>query len=127
TDDSLDQNAAWRMSSKVVAPKMDTSDFSPRAGAVPKVRNRVPRRGLSDIKALTQLSDINKLESAHLRQGPLKVQLAAIRDKIAELARKNDMLPVSLLPAFVQSPLFQTYLKAGAMLIDRNMTGSNAV
>lgn len=120
------EDAAWRLSNRVVAPKTSGDMPAPQPLATPKVRNRQSRYGLSDLSMLKHLTDLNKIEAAHLRQGPLATQIKTIKNKIADLARANNMLPVSLLPAFVQSPLFQIYLKAGAMMIERNM-GTNKV
>lgn len=120
----LDQDAAWRLSNKVVVPKFDVEMPIPQPSAVPKVRNRTARHGLVDLNALSRIDQLDKIEPAHLRQGPLSGQTQLIKNKIAQLAKENEMLPVSLLPKFVQSPLFQVYLKAGSIMIDRNMTAS---
>jgi hypothetical protein len=112
---------AWMLSSKVVVPRPDTTHVAPKPIAVPKIRNRTARGSLTQLSGITRVDDLSKIEPAHLRQGPLAEQVQFIRQKIGQLARENDMLPVSVIPVFEQSALFQTYLKAGSMLIESNM------
>lgn len=115
-----DKNA-WMLSNKVVVPKVPLGVIKPSPMAVPKIRNRVARHGLSELASIKTVDDLGKIEAAHLRQGPLPEQIAFIKQRIGQIARDNDMLPINILPVFEQSPLFQSYLKAGSLLIDRNM------
>jgi hypothetical protein len=117
---SPDKNA-WMLSNKVVVPKAPLGVVKPQPLGVPKIRNRVAKHGLSDIGSIKTVDDLSKVEVAHLRQGPLPEQIALIKSRIAQLARENDMLPINILPVFEQSPLFQSYLKAGVLLIERNI------
>jgi hypothetical protein len=115
-----DKNA-WMLSNKVVVPKTQLGVIKPQPLSVPRIRNRVAKHGLPDLGSISAVDDLGKIEAAHLRQGPLPEQIAFIKQRIGQIARDNDMLPINILPVFEQSPLFQSYLKAGAMLIDRNM------
>jgi hypothetical protein len=114
-----DKNA-WMLSNKVVVPKTPLGVVNPQPLGVPKIRNRVAKHGLRELRDIKSVDDLGKIEAAHLRQGPLPEQVAFVKQRIAQLARENDMLPINILPVFEQSPLFQSYLKAGALLIERN-------
>lgn len=114
------QNAAWMLSNKVVVPK-NSAVVKPKPSSVPKVRNRVARFGLESLDKIKSVDDLSKIEPAHLRQGPLTEQIAAIKQVIGKIAAKNDLLPVNILPVFEKSPLFKTYLKAGAILLEKNL------
>lgn len=114
-----DKNA-WMLSNKVVVPKVPLGVIRPQPMAVPKIRNRVSKHGLAELGSINTVDDLSKIEAAHLRQGPLPEQIAFIKQRIGQIARDNDMLPINILPVFEQSPLFQSYLKAGALLIERN-------
>lgn len=111
---------AWMLSNKVVVPKAPLSVIRPKPMNVPKIRNRNPKHGLPDLSSIASLDDLANVEAAHLRQGPLADQQMLLKTKVLELAQENDMLPVSVLPIFEQSPLYQTYLKAGILMIERN-------
>jgi hypothetical protein len=111
---------AWMVSDQVIAPKQNIQ-ITPRTHNLPKIRNRIAKHGLSELTSLASIDDLNKIEVAHLRQGPLPEQIRFIKQKISLLARENDLLPVNIIPVFEQSPLFQTYLKAGAKLIESNL------
>jgi|GEM_PF-5404985 len=115
----LDKNA-WMLSEAVVVPKNQGSPITPTPSAVPRIRNRVARHGMAELAGIRTVDDLRKIEAAHLRQSPLRDQLAFIRQRITQLAQENDMLPVNVIPVFEQSPLFQTYLKAGSMMIESN-------
>lgn len=112
-------NSAWMISNKVVVPKSNSA-LNPQAKSVPKVRNRVARHGLSELRNIRSIEDLQKIEPAHLRQGPLPEQISYIRQMIGQLAKQNDTMPIAIIPVFEQSPLYKTYLKAGAMLIEKN-------
>jgi hypothetical protein len=116
---NLEKNA-WMISSKVVVPKSSTV-ITPSPLNVPRIRNRIARYGLPELNEINTVEDLGLLEPAHLRQRPLAEQINFIRNRISELAKKNHIMPVNILPIFEQSPLFQTYLKAGALLIDKNV------
>jgi hypothetical protein len=88
---------------------------------VPVLRNKIPRTGLKDLKHIKDVEDLSKIEPAHLRQGALDEQLALIKNRIISLANDNDLLPVNIIPLFEKSPLFQVYLRAGSLLIERNV------
>ncbi len=117
---SIPNTQAWMVSNKVVVPKHDVTVVRPKPLGVPKVRNRVAKHGLQNLQEIKSIDDLSKIEAAHLRQGPLKSQLTTIKQIIAYLAKENDLLPINILPVFEQSPLFQLYLKAGFMLIEKN-------
>lgn len=112
---------AWMLSNRVVVPKATLNVIRPKPLNVPKIRNRIPKHGLRDLDSIASIDDLAKIEAAHLRQGPIIEQISLLKNRMAELAEQNDMLPISLLPIFEQSPLYQTYLKAGMLLIDRNI------
>ncbi len=116
---------AWMVSSKVVVPK-DTNIVQPKAKSVPSIRNRVAHAGLSELKNIRVVDDLAKIEPAHLRQGPLLEQVKFIKQRIAQIAKENDMLPINIIPVFEQSPLIQIYLKGGALMIEKN-TGENKI
>lgn len=116
---------AWMLSNKVVVPKIST-DINPQPLGVPKIRNRVAKHGLLDLNSIRNVDDLSKVEPAHLRQGPLVDQIEIIKRSLSKLARENDILPVNILPVFEQSPLFQSYLKAGSLLIEHN-TGDDKI
>jgi len=116
-----DNRPAWMISQNVVAPKSKPSVIAPHRLHVPKPRSRVARHGLGMLDHIDSIDDLSRIEPAHLRQGALQDQVRRIRDKIAALAVANDVLPISIIPIFEQSPLFQLYIKAGSMLIDRNL------
>lgn len=111
---------AWMLSNRVVVPKTPLGIIRPQPMNVPRVRNRSPKHGLPDLQSLNQVDDLAKVEAAHLRQGPLREQMSILKGRINELAEQNDMLPISILPIFEQSPLYQNYLQAGVLLIERN-------
>ncbi|MBX4187773.1 MAG: hypothetical protein KW793_01405 [Candidatus Doudnabacteria bacterium] len=121
----LTPNSAWMLSNKVVVPKSGAT-ANPHPKAVPHVRNRLAKHGLAELKNIRSIDDLKKVEPAHLRQGPLVEQIAFIKQIISKLSRENDVLPISIIPVFEKSPLFQTYLKAGAMLIEKN-TGDTKI
>jgi hypothetical protein len=112
---------AWMLSNKVVVPKQNFGNIKPQSKAIPKVRNRVAKHGLSELKEIRTIDDLSKIEPAHLRQGPLPEQIMFLKQRIGQLARENDLLPINIIPVFEQSPLFQTYLKAGSYMIEKNI------
>ncbi|HYC79889.1 MAG TPA: hypothetical protein VEC17_02590 [Candidatus Binatia bacterium] len=107
---------------KLPAPEPEKPLFN-RPKTIQSTRNKFPRLGLNELKSIRSIDDLKRIEPAHLRQGPLVQQLAYIKNKIAQLAREKDLLPVNIIPTFEKSPLFQIYLKAGALLIERNYSG----
>jgi hypothetical protein len=122
-------NSAWMLSSNVTVPKFDKDEVRPQAsaGAIPKVRNRVAKHGLADLSSIKSLDDFGKIEPAHLRQRPLPEQIAAIKQLISKFSSQHNILPISVIPVFEQSPLFKTYLKAGSMLIEKNSDGHSKI
>lgn len=112
---------AWMISERVVSPKQQQPGVIAHAPKrIPKVRSRVARFGLKELKDIKSLDDLSRIEAAHLRQGPLLDQISDIKAKIIQSAKDIGVLPLTVLPMFEKSPLFQTYLQAGAMLIEKN-------
>jgi hypothetical protein len=110
-----------------VVPKAQLNVIKPNPLNVPKIRNRVAKYGLAKLDHIKTVDDLAKVESAHLRQGPLAGQINILKRAIIKLAQETDQLPISLLPIFEQSPLSQTYLKVGMMLIEKNQGDERVV